>query len=182
MSTIAQSADVLPAGTWKVDPAHSQVGFAVRYLVGTFRGSFSPVEATLEVGDGGEATLTGTARAENVRVQDENLTAHLQSPEFFDAERTPELSFRSEEIVRDRDAVHLRGSLTLKEISRPIELQGSLTEPIADPFGNERIGLTLTGSVSRAEFGLDWNAPLPSGGPALADEVALTAELSLVRA
>jgi polyisoprenoid-binding protein YceI len=187
MSTIArsqtaQSRNVLPAGTWQLDPAHSQVGFAVDYLVGTFRGSFSPVRATLEVAEDGAATLTGAVRVADVKVQDENLGAHLQSPDFFDAERTPELTFRSTEVRRDGDDVTVRGELTIREHVEPVELRGTLAEPIEDPFGNERIGLTLSGAVDRTRFGIDWNNPLPSGEPALANVVTLTGELFFVKA
>src|SRR6266516_3023653 len=109
MTTIAQSTEVLPAGTWKADPAHSRVEFAVDYLGGTFRGAFAPFEAQLEVAEDGEAFLTGVAPAESVRVQDENLEAHLLSPEFFDSERTPELTFRSTSVRTHGDAIEIDG-------------------------------------------------------------------------
>jgi polyisoprenoid-binding protein YceI len=182
MSTIAQARDVLPAGTWRLDPAHSQVGFAVDYLVGTFRGSFSPVQATLDVAEDGAARLTGAVRVADVKVQDENLAAHLQSPDFFDAERTPELTFRSSEIRRAGSEVTIRGELTIKDTEQPVELRGTFAEPIEDPYGNERIGLTLRGGVDRTRFGIDWNNPLPSGEPALANLVTLTGELFFVKA
>jgi len=182
MSTIAQHSDVLPAGLWQLDAAHSQVGFAVDYMVGTFRGTFSPIEAQLEVAENGTATLSGSVRAESVRVQDENLSAHLQAPDFFDAERTPELSFRSNEIVRSGDAVTVRGALTIRGASQPVELNGTIADPITDPYGNDRMGLTLSGTLDRTEFGLNWNNPLPGGEPSLADEVAVTADLYLVKA
>src|SRR5439155_3850148 len=100
MTTITQTEQALPVGNWNVDPVHSQVGFAVDYMVGTFRGSFSPVDAKLVVSDDGRATLTGSAPVSGVTVQDENLTAHLQSPDFFDLERTPEIAFASKEMHR----------------------------------------------------------------------------------
>src|SRR5690242_12313633 len=91
MSTI-ETTTALPVGAWNVDPVHSQVGFAVEYVVGTFRGSFSPVDAKLDVAEDGAATLSGKAPVSGVKVQDENLEAHLQSPDFFDAERAPEIT------------------------------------------------------------------------------------------
>src|SRR5437763_4862611 len=90
MSAAVETRQTLPVGTWNLDPVHSQVGFAVEYVIGTFRGSFSPVTAKLEVGEDGAAALTGSAPVNGVKVQDENMQAHLQSPEFFDAERTPQ--------------------------------------------------------------------------------------------
>ena len=182
MTTIAQTLEALPTGTWQVDATHSQVGFAVEYMVGTFRGSFTPVEARLDVTDDGEATLAGSAQVDDIRVQDENLNAHLLSPEFFDAERTPEIRFQSTEIHRSGDDVSTVGELTIKGLTAHVDLRGTIADPIVDAYGRERIGLRLEGAVDRTSFGLDWNVPLPSGDPALANEVVLTAELYLIRA
>jgi polyisoprenoid-binding protein YceI len=182
MSTITTTQQSLPTGTWQVDGAHSQVGFAVEYLVGTFRGSFSPVEATLEVGESGEAVLTGAARVENVKVQDENLTTHLLAPDFFDAERAPGISFVAADLRREGDLVSGTGELTIKGITQPVELQGTVSAPLTDPMGHERLGLKLAATIDRTQFGLDWNYPLPSGEQALANDVAITAELYLVKA
>src|SRR5438094_611271 len=121
MSTITDTRKSLPAGTWNVDPVHSQIGFAVEYVVGTFRGSFSPVDVKLEVGDDGTATLAGSAPVTGVKVQDENLSAHLQSPEFFDAERTPDISFVSTQVRRSGDNISLAGDLTIRGVTHPIE-------------------------------------------------------------
>lgn len=185
MSTIlTPQAETLPAGTWTVDPVHSRVEFAVGYMTGTFRGTFSPVEATLAVdaeGDGA-ATLAGSAQAADVRVQDENLTAHLQAPDFFDAERTPGLEFRSDRIARLGDAVTVDGELTIRGQTHPIRLAGTISDPLPDPHGNHRISLALHGTVDRTAFGLDWNLPLPSGEPALSTDVDLSADLFLVKA
>ena len=170
----------LPAGTWNLDPVHSQVGFAVDYIIGTFRGSFSPVEARLEVGEDGEASLTGSAPVTGVKVQDENLSAHLQSPEFFDAERYPELTFVSNATRRNGDEVEIDGDLTLKGITKPATLTGTINGPAVDHFGATRVGLKLTTTVDRTKFDMKWNMPLPNGEPALANEVTLNADLTLV--
>jgi polyisoprenoid-binding protein YceI len=182
MSTVEQTRQTLPVGTWSLDPVHSQVGFAVDYMVGTFRGSFSPVTATLGVHEDGSAVLRGSVPVAGIKVQDEQLNTHLLSPEFFDAERTPELAFTSTQIRRNGDEVVVDGELTIKGTTEPIELRGTITDPIEDPYNRERIGLTLTGAVDRTRFGLNWNAPLPTGEPALANDVTLTAELYLVKA
>src|SRR4051794_26881783 len=109
----------LPVGTWALDPVHSQVGFSVDYHVGTFRGSFSPVNATLEVNEDG-ARLSGSAPVSGVKVQDENLTAHLLSPEFFDAERAPEITFASTQISQSGDWIELTGELTIRGTTLPV--------------------------------------------------------------
>jgi len=180
MSTITEQA--LPTGTWNVDPVHSQVGFAVDYMVGTFRGGFSPVDATLEVGDDGSVRLTGSANVESIKVQDENLTTRLLSPDFFDAERSPTITFAADSARRTGDAVTIDGELTIKGHTEPVELTGTITDPIEDPYGRTRIGLTIATTVDRTTFGLDWNVPLPNGEPALANDVTLTAELYLAKA
>jgi polyisoprenoid-binding protein YceI len=178
LSTIAQKLD---AGTFKLDPVHSHVSFAVSYLGGTFRGSFAPVDGALEVSEDGSISLKGSTKAENVKVQEENLTGHLQSPDFFDAERAPELSFESNEVNVDGSSVTVKGDLSIKGASKPVELKGSLGEPLTDPFGNERVGLKLTGSIDRTAFGIEWNNPLPSGEPALGNDVTLESELFFVK-
>ena len=172
MSTTTQTA--LPAGTWAVDKVHSDVGFAVPYMAGTFKGSFSDFDARLADG-----ALTGSARVASVQVKDPNLEAHLQSPDFFDAERYPELSFEASDVSRSGDDLTIAGDLTLKGHTEPVEITGRITDPFADPFGGERIGLQLETKVDRTQFGLDWNNPLPSGDPALANEVTIVVDLQL---
>ncbi len=182
MSTIeSTNTAVLPTGTWQLDAVHSQVGFAVKYMVGTFRGSFSPVAATLSVGADGGASLAGSAQAESVKVQEPSLVAHLLSPDFFDAERAPELRFRSTDVRTTGGHIAVDGELEIKGVTRPVTLEGEVGEQITDPYGRERIGITLGGTIDRTEFGINWNNPLPSGKSALANEVALDAELYLVK-
>jgi polyisoprenoid-binding protein YceI len=181
MSTTVDALQVLPVGTWTVDPVHSQIGFAVGYHVGTFRGSFSPVEAKLEVGEDGNAKLTGSASVSAIKVQDENLAAHLQSPEFFDAERTPEISFVSTAIRPSGKEVEIVGELTIRGTTVPVTARGRIGEQkvyMERPY----FGLELEATVDRTRFGLNWNNPLPNGDPALANEVTATAELFLTKA
>jgi polyisoprenoid-binding protein YceI len=181
MSTITEAKHSLPTGTWNVDPVHSQIGFAVEYVVGTFRGSFSPLDAKLEVGEDGTTKLVGSVPVAGVRVQDENLSAHLQSPEFFDAERTPDISFSATEVRRSGDEIAIAGDLTIKGTTHPIEANGTITDPADDPYGGVRFGLKLETTIDRTQFGLNWNNPLPNGKPSLANDVKLAAELYLVK-
>ena len=167
----------LPTDTWKADPVHSEIGFSIEYMAGTFHGTFSKFD--VQVDDG---TLEGTADVSSVQVKDPNLEAHLQSPDFFDAERNPKLTFVSSDVSRSGDEVTIDGEITIKGQTRPIELAGTISEPIADPYGGERFGLKLEGALDRTQFGVNWNNPLPSGEPALSDEVKLVAELQFVKA
>jgi polyisoprenoid-binding protein YceI len=177
MSTITETIQTVPAGTWRSDGTHSSIGFSVLHNGLTpFRGGFTAFEATLENG-----RLVGTARVESITTEDENLTGHLLSPEFFDAERHPVLRFESRGIRPDGNAVVVAGELTLKGVTRPVELHGDIAGPVADAYGNNRIGLGLQTTIDRTEFGINWNAQLPSGGNMLADDVELTAQLELVQ-
>ena len=171
----------VPAGTWNLDPVHSAVGFEVAYLAGTFRGQFRDVHAELGTGDSG-ARIEGTATVSSVDVKDENLAAHLQSPDFFDAERYPELRFIADDVDLDGESVTVPGEITIKGVTKPVEVTGTLTEPIEDAWGNDRLGLQLSATVDRTEFGLNWNMPLPTGDQALANTVTIVAELQLVKA
>src|ERR671934_2270743 len=166
----------LPTGTWHLDPVHSSIGFEVAYMGGAFRGQFREVDATLH-----DARLTGSADVESVDVKDENLAAHLQSPEFFDVERHPQLHFRSTSVERSGDELQVGGEITIKGVTKPIELRGRIGEPLTDAFGRERLGIELGTRLDRTDFGLNWNLPLPTGKPALGDEVELQAELYFVR-
>src|SRR5436190_601861 len=174
MSTIAATTTALPTGTWNIDPVHSQVGFAVEYMIGTFRVSFLPVEVTLPVRVDGTTELTGSAAATSVKVQDENLGTHLLSPEFFDAERAPKIAFSATDIGRDGDDIVVNGDLTIKGITQPVTLSGTIADPIEDAYGNDRIGLSLETTIDRTKFGVNWNLPLPHGKPALANDVNVT--------
>jgi polyisoprenoid-binding protein YceI len=179
MSTATEIRQALPAGTWQLDPVHSSIGFEVAYMAGAFRGQFREVDATIEV-DGENARLTGVAQVASVDVKDENLAAHLQSPDFFDAELHPELRFSSTDI-EGGDELTVRGEITIKGVTKQVGLTGAATATITDPYGRERIGLTLSTTLDRTAFGLNWNMPLPSGEPALSNEVTLVAELYFVR-
>jgi polyisoprenoid-binding protein YceI len=171
----------VPVGTWQLDPVHSSVGFEVDYMAGTFKGSFRDVEATLA--DDGEGTrLEGAAKVASVDVKDENLAAHLQSPEFFDAERHPELRFTATELALSGQAADVQGEITIKGITRPIALAGSATEPAEDAFGNQRFAIKLATTVDRTRFDLNWNLPLPTGQPALSNDVRILGDLYFVKA
>jgi len=177
VSTIEQTTQAVPTGTWNADPVHSEIAFSVEYMAGTFRGTFE--KFNVQLADG---ALSGTADVRSISVKDENLEAHLLSPDFFDAERHPELSFRSTEISREGDKVTIAGEVTIKGHTEAAQIRGTLKDPINDPYGNERLGLRLETTVDRTKFGLNWNNPLPTGEQALANDVTLTAELQLVKA
>ena len=176
MNLIPARAQTFPSGTWAVDRIHSHVGFAVDYMAGTFVGSFADVDATLSDG-----FLEGTASIGNVQVQDAHLEAHLQAPDFFDAERHPDLTFESCSIALQGHQVAIDGEVTIKGHTEPVVLTGRFTEPILDSFGRTRLGLELAATIDRTKFGVSWNGPLPNGEPALSHQVTILAQLQFVR-
>lgn len=173
----------LPVGTWQADTTHSSASFAVKHMgIATFRGRFEDLDATLTVSDDGATQIVGTVNAGSVVVKDENLQAHLGSPEFFDSERYPELRFVSDSIRRDGDELVLDGELTIKDQTHPVEARGTITDPAETVGGAVKLGMTLETIIDRTQYGLNWNAPLPKGGVALANDVKLTVELELAQA
>ena len=141
----------------------------------------SPARSPTSTSSVNDGVLQGSAKVASVQVKDPNLEGHLQSPDFFDAERHPELTFRSNSIERDGDELKIDGEITIKGHTEPVLITGVISEPIVDPYGGTRYGLKLETTIDRDRFGVSWNNPLPNGEPALANEVVLTAELQLAR-
>jgi polyisoprenoid-binding protein YceI len=174
----------VPAGTrWNVDKVHSNVGFAVKHMVvSTFRGRFEDYDASLTALEDGTLRLEGRVRADSIVVKDENLAAHLTAPDFFDTERYPEISFASTLVRVEDGSLVVDGELTIKGVTRPIEARGSITEPVVTLGDVAKVGVELEAIIDRTEYGLSWNAPLPKGGFALANEVKLVVELEFAQA
>lgn len=166
------------SGTYAADPIHSSFGFSVRYQgVSLFRGTMDDVTATLAGG-----RLEGTATVESISIRrPEQFRAHVLADDFFAADKHPEVRFVAEQVdLADDGTARVPGELTIKGTTRPVEAVGTWTAPGADMMGNTRAHLQLEATIDRTEFGIDWNAPLPNGGKALANEVTLTVDLALV--
>jgi polyisoprenoid-binding protein YceI len=176
MSTITTAEQTIPTGTWTLDKTHSSVGYAVRHSgVSLFKGSVTDFDAELVDG-----TLRGSAEVSSITVNDENLQAHLLSPDFFDVQRTPRVSFESTSIRREADEVTVEGELEIRGVKRPVTLAGTIAGPVEGPAG-EKLGLTLETVIDRTSFGMTWNMELPGGGYILDNEVTLTANLEFGR-
>jgi polyisoprenoid-binding protein YceI len=182
MSILADtSATVIPTGTWAIDPAHSAVEFHIKHLgLATVKGRAPVVSGAIEGGE--EPSIQGTVAVASITTFDENRDGHLQSPDFFDVERYPELSFESTEIEFRGDDLRVEGELTVRGITKPVTLRGTFAGSGVDPWGNDRVGIDLEGTIDRTDWGLHWNAPLPGGGFLLPNDVKLTATFSAVRA
>jgi polyisoprenoid-binding protein YceI len=180
MSTTQAVETAIPAGTHAVDPVHSTVAFAVKHAgVATFRGDFESFAARLTGGD--SPALEGTVDVNSIRVADEQLKGHLLSPEFFDAGDHAELRFQSSELrVAEDGGVELRGELTIAGQSREVTASGRTAQVESYLDGRPHIGLSLEATIDRRDFGLDWQAELPSGGEALDWQVEISVELQFV--
>jgi len=176
--TEAQGATEVPAGTWTVDPVHSVAGFAVRHMmVGTFRGEFSEIDATLTDGK-----LVGKVKVGSLQIKDENLKGHLFSPDFFDAERYPEIIYESSSLTVNDGVLSSEGTITVKDTTVPVTATGRLAGPVVTLGDVEKIGLDLETTVNREAVGLQWNAPLPKGGFVLGKDVTISVTLELALA
>jgi len=173
----------LATGTWSIDKVHSHVGFAVKHMVvATFRAQFEDYDGSLTVGESGEPALRGSVRADSIVVKDENLAAHLRAPDFFDTDRYPEIGFVSSGVdVGERGELEVEGELTLKGKTHRVTARGNISGPHTDIAGNDKLGVELEAVIDRRDYGLDFNAELPKGGYAVANDVKLDVSLELVR-
>ena len=177
MSTIASETTT----TWTIDPVHSTIGFAVKHLgVATFRGSFDGAAGTIESTDDQITAIDGSVEIANVHTREANLAGHLQSPDFFDAAQSPTASFTSTAIEQSAGEVVVTGDLTLRGVTRPVELRGDVALTV-DPYGNDRIAIGVRGQIDRTQFGVSWNAPLANGALAVAEKVTIELDVEAVR-
>jgi polyisoprenoid-binding protein YceI len=180
MSTETIAKQQIPAGTWAVDPVHSSVDFAVTHNgVTTFRSGFDRYEARLTGGE--QPRLEGTVEVESVAIDEEMLKGHLLSPEFFDVQRFPRLRFASTELsVGEDGTARVAGELEIHGETRKVDASGRYAHLGEDAQGKGRVGLSIESTVDRRDFGLDWQAELPSGGEVLDYAVTISVELELV--
>jgi polyisoprenoid-binding protein YceI len=178
------TAAVVPAGTWIVDPAHSKIGFAVKHMgIATVRGEFTEFEGTLEIADDlASARAHGTVKAASVDTKHLQRDAHLRSPEFFDAENHPELSFASSRIEAiDEETFRITGDLTLGGVTNEIVLTAEINGTDVDLTGAEKVGLAITGRLNRADYGMTFNQVLGSGNVLVADNVKLNLDIAAAK-
>jgi polyisoprenoid-binding protein YceI len=175
---MSTTATTVPAGTYGLDNVHSSIGFAVKYNgIASFRSSFATYDAALTDG-----VLTGTADTASIQVDEPNFKGHLLSGEFFDAENTPTITFKSTDVkVAEDGTAEVTGDLTIRGNTKSVVATGSFNAG-PDAFGNERANFELEATVDRREFGLNWQNALPNGNDALAWDVTLKVDLHFVKA
>jgi polyisoprenoid-binding protein YceI len=175
----------VPTGTWAVDPVHSSVGFEVKHMmISTVHGQFKQFEGTLEAAeDYHDSRVWGTVQVASIDTNNADRDEHLLSPDFFDVERYPLIRFESTAIEHIMfGAYRVSGDLTIKDVTREIQVEASAEGAAVDPWGNDRVGVAVRGGIDRTEFGLTWQQSLTKGGLLVGDQVALRLDISAVRA
>lgn len=176
-------ASVVPAGKWTVDAARSSVAFAVKHMMlATVKGHFREFDGMLEIGSGAPRA-TGTVKAASIDTNEAVRDEHLRSsPDFFDVERYPEITFNSTRIdYLDGGRLRIVGALTMRGVTRKIELDAQLNDTRREADGDERIELELHGELNRRDFGLTWNQALETGGALLGNKVKITLAIAAAR-
>jgi polyisoprenoid-binding protein YceI len=182
MSATTLSPQQIPTGTYTIDQSHSGVGFEVRHMgIATVRGAFRRFAGTVDAS--GEApVLNGTVEVASIDTGEENRDGHLTAPDFFDVEQHPEIEFHTTSLQDTADGqVKLAGEITIKGITKPIELTGTAADGGTDPWGHERIGFEVEGVIDRRDFDLSWNQTLPNGNLLVSNEVKLIVSVSAVK-
>ncbi|MEX2194253.1 MAG: YceI family protein [Thermoleophilaceae bacterium] len=174
----------LAQGVWTVDPAHSSVEFQVKHMgLATVKGFFSDFQGSVEVGEDETVAASGSVQAASVNTRAAQRDDHLRSADFFDVENHPELRFESKAVDRlDEETYRIVGDLTIRGVTREVELHAVTQGVDQDPWGNTRVGLEVTGQIDREEFGLTWNQALESGGVLVGKKVKVLLGLSAVKA
>jgi polyisoprenoid-binding protein YceI len=184
MNSTATSATLIPTGTWAVDPSHSTVGFSVKHLgIATVRGRFEEFEGTLEIGDDlSSARAFGTAQVNSINTDEPGRDEHLRSADFFGAEANPELRFESRSVRQlDEDTFEIEGDLTMNGVTNPVTLTAVVEGTETDPWGNDRVGLEVTGRVNRTDWNMTFNQALGSGNLLVGEKVTLSLDISAVK-
>jgi polyisoprenoid-binding protein YceI len=184
MSAITTTPSIAPAGTWTIDPSHSSVEFQVKHMgIATVKGFFHGFDGQLIVGEDGSARTEGTVDVTTVDTREAKRDAHLRSPDFFDAEQFPTLTFTSTAVHADGDDEYvIEGDLSIHGVTQPVTLRAEVTGADTDPWGNERVALEASGKIKRSDYGMTFNQALGSGNMLVGDAVKLQLAISAVKA
>ncbi len=170
--------------TWALDPTHSEVGFKVKHLMITnVSGSFSKFNAEVSSDDEtfAKAAIVFSADIDSISTNNEQRDGHLKSPDFFDAANHPQLIIKADGLTGEGENRKMNGTLTMRGVTHPVAFNVDFGGVAKDPWGNTKAGFTLTGTINRKDFGLNWNAPTEAGGLLVSEDVRLHAEIQLVK-
>jgi polyisoprenoid-binding protein YceI len=169
----------IPAGTWTIDPSHSEVSFSVRHLmVAKVRGTFETFEGTLTIAEDPLASsVEASIDLASINTRDEQRDGHLRSPDFFETETYPTMTFRSTSVTPDGDDFKVIGDLTLKGTTRQVELDLEFNGVHPDPWGGTRAGFSAETEISRKDFGVDFEVPMDGPGVVVGDKIKVMLEI-----
>lgn len=169
--------------TWTLDPAHSEITFKVKHLmISNVKGEFTTFEASIDGEDFKKSTLFVKIDASSIATNNNDRDTHLKSPDFFEVDKFPEITFKSTSINKiDDDDYELIGDLTIKGVTKEITLDTEFGGYMKDPYGNEKAGFSINGKLNRKDFGLNWNAALETGGVMVSNEVKINAEVQFIK-
>jgi len=171
--------------TWKIDPAHSEIQFKVKHLmITTVTGSFQKFEGEIVTDTDDFTTATSirfTADVSSINTNNEQRDQHLRSEDFFHAEKFSEISFTGTRYTSLKNDANVHGNLTIRGVTRPVTLDVEFGGIVVDPWGQTKAGFTITGKISRKEFGLTWSAVTEAGSVVVSDEIKLLAEIQVVK-
>jgi polyisoprenoid-binding protein YceI len=171
-------------GTYVIDPSHSTIGFVARHaMVTKVRGAFNEFEGSIEINGDDPAASSAhvTIQAASIDTRNADRDAHLRSNDFFAMEEYPTISFASTAVDVDGDSVSLTGDLTIKAVTKSVTIDFELTGSATDPFGNDRLGFEGELEINRKDWGVEWNAPLETGGVLVGEKVKLSFDVSAIR-
>lgn len=171
------------ATTWQLDPTHSELGFKVKHLMITnIKGEFRNFSAEIDGEDFSKAAISAMIDTSSIFTNEDNRDAHLKNADFFDVDNHKEMTFKGSSIAKiDDENFELTGMLSIKGISKEIKLGVEYGGTSTDPWGNEKMGFSINGKINRSDYGLNFNAPLETGGFLLGEEVKISADLQFVK-
>jgi polyisoprenoid-binding protein YceI len=178
MTTDALVRTDVPTGTWTIDPSHSEVGFTARHLMSKVRGRFETFEGRIVTGDAPAATASIDLKS--INTHDENRDGHLRSADFFDVEQNGPMTFTSTSVEAGGNGLLVTGDLSIKGATLPVTLDVEILGTDTDPWGGTRLGLEATATISRREFGVDFNIPMDGGRVLIGDKIDITINVSAV--
>ncbi|WP_412099786.1 YceI family protein [Corynebacterium aurimucosum] len=175
----------ITAGTYALDAAHTTIGFVARHaMVTKVRGNFNEFEGTLTVGENitDSAAATATVKTASIDTNNADRDAHVKNEDFFDVEKFPEMTFTATKFdVNEAGEGTVTGDLTIKGTTKSVDFKVEDTGVAEDPFGNTRLGFEAKTSINRTDFGIDFNAPLKTGGVLVSEEIKIELEVSAIK-
>ena len=178
MSIDVQNTLGVQAGTWNIDPSHSEIGFTARHLMSKVRGLFEKFEGQIVTGE--QPSATATVDLNSINTRDENRDAHLRSGDFFDVENSGPMTFSSTKVEQGGAGLLVSGDLTIKGVTKPVTLDVEYLGTETDPWGGTRAGFEGTTQISRKAWGVDFNIPMDGGRLLVGDKIDITVAVQAV--